>query len=113
MARRLPAIRSLSAQQRALRQQDLMLAADLLRRQIDADLAQLQPAADRVLIWVDATLWLRRHWLQSPRRRRAATALAAAAGIAGAGSIGGWVLRHWHWLRSALTAWRVWKQLRA
>lgn len=114
MARRLQAIRSMSAQQRALRQQDLTLAADLLRRQIDADLTQLQPAADRMLIWVDAALWLRRHWHQaSAGERRVAAAIALAGGIASVTGISRFALRHRGWLHGVFAAWHMWRQLRA
>jgi len=112
MARR-HALRSLTPQQRAQRRQDLLLAADALRGRIDADLTHLQPAADRVLVWVDAALWLRRRWLHTPRRRHLAVALAAVGGLFGAGRIGGFALRHRRWLRNALLAWRAWRALRA
>jgi len=108
------AVNALSAPQRAQRRNDLLLAADSLRAQIGADLARLQPAGDRVLAWADAALWVRRQWSRaSPPRRRLAAVIAAAGGIAGAGGIGAYVLRHWRWLRNALVAWRVWRQLRA
>ncbi|HEY6512275.1 MAG TPA: hypothetical protein VI032_09865 [Burkholderiaceae bacterium] len=98
--------------QRAQRRHDLLLAAHLLRRQVDADLVHLQPSADRVLVWLDAALWLRRQWARS-RASRLGTALAAAAAIAGVGGLGAAVLRHGHWLQSALVAWRAWQQRRA
>jgi len=109
---RLTALGSLNPVQRAQRAQDLRLAADLLRRQVGRDLTRLQPAADRVLIGVDVALWLRRQWLRSPPQRRLAGVLAAAGGLAGAGSLGAFALRHRRWLRNALVAWRLWRRLR-
>lgn len=109
---RLTALHALNPAQRAQRAQDLRLAADLLRRQVGRDLTQLQPAADRVLIWVDAALWLRRHWLRAPPQQRLAGMLAAAGGLVGAGRLGVLALRHWRGLRNALVAWRLWRRLR-
>jgi len=95
---------------RTQRRQDLLLAADALRRQIGADLTHLQPAADRALAWFDVGLWLRRHWASStPELRRIAALLAVVAGVSG----GGFALRHARWLRHALAGWRLWKLLRA
>jgi hypothetical protein len=114
MAHRLSAVRAMSAQQRAQRRQDLLLAAQLLRSRIDADLAQLQPGADRVLIWADAALWLRRHWHQaSAGERRVAAVVAVAGGIASVTGIGRFALRHRGWLHSVFAAWHMWRQLRA
>jgi len=99
--------------QRTQRRQDLLLASDLLRQQVERDLAGLQPQADRALIWVDAALWLRNHWREAPPRSRGALlALAAAAGVAGVSGAGGFMLRHARWLRSALAAWRLWRGMR-
>ncbi|MBE7426518.1 MAG: hypothetical protein IT503_09790 [Burkholderiaceae bacterium] len=111
MVSRLPA-RALSPAQRAQRRQDLALAADLLRRQVGRDLTRLQPAADRLLVWADIALWLRRRWLLAPQRRRLTTVLAAVGGLAGVGSVGAFALRHWRWLRNSLVAWRLWRRLR-
>ena len=107
------ALRALTPLQRAQRRQDLLLASDLMRRQIGRDLAGLQPQADRALIWVDAALWLRNRWREAPPRGRGAVlALAAAAGLVGVGSAGSFMLRHARWLRNALAAWRLWRRLR-
>lgn len=94
----------MTAPQRAQRRQDLLLAADALRQRASVDLAHLRPAAQRVLAWVDAGLWLRRHWhTASPGQRLAGTALALA---------GGSLWRRWRWMGSVLVAWRLWRQLR-
>jgi len=104
---------ALTAPQRTQRRHDLALAAQLLRRQIDADLMQIRPAADRVLIGVGAAWWLRRHWpLQTARQRRVAAALAALSSVLGLGGIGRWALRHRRWVRAALLAWRLWSGAR-
>jgi len=113
MARERRALRSLTAPQRVQRRQDLLLAADLLRRQVDSDLTQLQPAADRVLIWVDAGLWLRRRWQAASRDGGAGGALAALGTVIGVGGIGAFALRHRRWLRGAVLAWQLWRQFRA
>jgi hypothetical protein len=55
----------MNAVQRAQRQHDLLLAADVLRRQIDASLTTLAPTADRALrhwrwlsyLWLGWQLW--------------------------------------------------------
>ena len=99
-----PPQRTMTAQQRAQRRQDLLLAADALRQRVGVDLAHLRPAAQRVLTWVDAGLWLRRHWhAASPGQRLAGTVLALA---------GGGMWRQWRWLGAVLVAWRLWRQLR-
>ncbi|HEX6018620.1 MAG TPA: hypothetical protein VFZ28_11010 [Burkholderiaceae bacterium] len=108
----LTALRALNPAQRAQRTQDLRLAADLLRRQAERDLTRLQPAADRVLIWVDAALWLRRHWPRRLPQRRLAGVAAAIGGLAGASGLSVFALRHWRWLRNTLVAWRLWQRLR-
>ena len=101
--------RALSATQRAQRRQDLLLAAALLRRQIDADLDRLAPVGERIVHWAEIGVWLRRHW---PRLRGGKTvALAAAVGSL-IGGTGWFALRRWRWIRDALVAWRLWTQWR-
>src|SRR5262245_54266470 len=101
-----------SAPQLAQRRQDLLLAAGLLRQQIAADLARLEPAADRVLLWGGALWWLRRHWPRSSTRRASAV-MAAAGTVLGGSGVAWFALRHWRWLRNAVVGWRLWRQLRA
>jgi len=106
----------MTPQQRAQRRQDLTLASDLLRRQLDTELTQLQPAADRVLVWVDAALWLRRRWPAASREGGVGSALAVLGGVigvgAGVGGLGAFALRHRRWLRGALVVWQLWRQFR-
>ena len=98
--------------QRRQVRQDLLLAAAALRQQIGADLARLEPAADRVLPWVTTLWWLRGHWTRSHARR--VSALVAAAGtLVGGSGLTWFALRHWRWLRNALIVWRLWRQLRS
>jgi hypothetical protein len=97
----------MNAAQRTNRRDDLLLAADVLRREVDASLTSFEPAAERVLHWGAIGLRLRRRYATSGMRRSAA--LWAAVG--GIGS--GWLaLRHRRWLRKAWFAWQLWKQLR-
>jgi hypothetical protein len=102
---------AMSTPQRAQRRQDLLLAAGALRQQIGADLARLEPAADRVLLWVGAGWWLRRRWPRSSTPRVSAL-LTAAGTLAGGTGLAWFALRHWRWLRNALVVWRLWRQLR-
>jgi hypothetical protein len=96
--------------QRALRHHDLVLAAAVLRRQIDVSLTSLQPAAEPALRGLAIGLWLRRHHAASGAW---AAALLAAAGVALGGSgVGRFALRHRRWLRRAWIVWRVWKLVR-
>ena len=105
--------RALTPPQREQRRNDLALAAQLLRRQIDAELAQLQPAADRVLIGVDVAWWIQRHWpARTPRQRRVAAAFAVLGGVLGVSGFGRLALRYRRWLRAAWVAWRVWHHAR-
>ena len=96
---------------RAQRRHDLLLAAGTLRQQIGADLARLEPVAERVASWAAAVWWLRRHWPRSGTRRVSAL-LAAAASVGGGTGAAWFALRHWRWLRRALGVWRLWQQLR-
>ena len=99
----------MNAVQRAQRRHDLLLAADVLRRQVDASLTTLAPAADRALHWVAIGQQLRR---RTAGTRRLA-ALLAAAGTAIGGTGIGWVaLRHWRWLSSLWIGWQMWRQWR-
>jgi hypothetical protein len=93
--------------QRASRQHDLLLAADVLRREMNASLTSLQPAAEPVLHGLAIGLWLRRH-------RATSGAWAAALAVAAGGAVGGsrFALRHRRWLRRAWIAWRLWQLVR-
>ena len=97
--------------QRAQRRHDLLLAADVLRQQIDASLTSLQPTAEPVLHGLAIVLWWRRHhatlgtWV-------AAALLAAAGGAIGGSGIGRLALRHRRWLRRAWVVWRLVKSRR-
>ena len=98
----------MNAVQRAQRQHDLLLAADVLRRQIDAGLTTLEPTVDHVLHWVAVGRQLRR---RSAGTRRLAALLAAGGALGGSGI--GWVaLRHWRWLSYLWVGWQLWRQWR-
>ena len=88
---------------RARRRHDLLLAAAVLRRQIDTSLASMEPAAERVLGWAAFGLRLR-------RRYRAAGASRVGALVGGGGL---WfLLRNWRWLRDAWVLWQLRKERR-
>jgi len=96
----------------AQRRHDLLLASQLLRQQMAVDLDRLEPAANRVLLWVNAGWWLRRHWPSTRPQRRVATLLAMAGGLIGSTGIAAFALRRWRWLRNGLVVWRLWRRLR-
>lgn len=100
----------MSPAQRVLRQHDLLLAADVLRREVDASLTRLQPAVEPVLHGLAIGLWLRRQHARSGAW--AATLLAVAGGVAGGSGIGRFALRHRRGLRRAWIVWRLWKLVR-
>jgi hypothetical protein len=96
--------------QRAARQHDLLLAADVLRREVDASLTSLQPAAEPALHGLAIGLWLRRHHAKSGAL--AAALAVAAGGAAGGSGIGRFALRHRRGLRRAWIVWRLWRLVR-
>jgi hypothetical protein len=95
----------MKATERARRRHDLLLAADVLRREIDASLTTFEPAAERALFWAAVGMRLRRRYRASGGQLSGL--LTATGGVIG---IGWFVLRHWRWLRGVVVAWR---QLRA
>jgi hypothetical protein len=97
----------MNAIQRGQRRHDLLVASTLLRREIDANLTNLEPAAERVLHWVAIGQRLRRHRAGT---RRVAVLLAAAGGALGGTRIGRAALRHLGWLSNVWIAWQLWKQ---
>ncbi|HSW25689.1 MAG TPA: hypothetical protein VLJ62_23210 [Burkholderiaceae bacterium] len=89
--------------ERERRRHDLLLAAAVLRRQIDASLVGIEPTAERILGWAALGLRLR-------RRYRAAGASRVGALVGGGGV---WfVLRNWRWLRDAWVLWQLRKERR-
>jgi hypothetical protein len=85
--------------QRARRRHDLLLAADVLRREIDASLTSIEPVAERVLSWAALGLRLRQRYRASGAPRA----------LMGTGIV--WfVLRHWRWLRDAWVVWQLRKE---
>lgn len=96
--------------QRVLRQHDLLLAADLLRREVDASLTSLQPAVEPVLHGLAIGLWLRRQ--RATSGAWAATLLAVAGAVVGGRGVGRFALRHRRWLRRAWLAWGLCKLVR-
>jgi hypothetical protein len=101
----------MNAVQRARRRHDLLLAADVLRQQIDASLTSLQPTAEPVLHGLAIGLWWRRHHATSGMWAAAAL-LAGAGGAIGGSGIGRFALRHRRGLRRAWIVWRALKFLR-
>ncbi|MFI4932851.1 MAG: hypothetical protein ACHP83_21610 [Burkholderiales bacterium] len=101
----------MNAAQRAQRRHDLLLAADVLRQQIDASLTNLEPAAQPLLHGLTIGLWWRRHHATSGTWAAVAL-LAAAGGAIGRSGIGRFALRHRRWLRRASLVWLVVKFLR-
>jgi len=99
----------MNAIERAQRRHDLLLAADVLRREINASLTTLAPAAERALHWVAIGQLLRQ---QHAGMRRIGTLLGAAGGILGATGVGWVALRRWRWLSNVWIAWQLWKQWR-
>jgi hypothetical protein len=97
----------MNAAQRGQRRHDLLLASALLRREIDANLRSLEPAAERVLHWVAIGARLRRHRAGT---RRIAVLLGAAGAALGGTAIGRAALRHLGWLSNLWLAWQLWKQ---
>jgi len=91
----------MSVAQRARRRHDLLLAAAVLRRQIDTSLASIEPTAERILDWAALGLRLR-------RRYRASVAPRALMGT----GIVWFVLRNWRWLRDAWVLWQLRKERR-
>jgi len=89
----------MNSTERARRRHDLLLAAAVLRRQIDASLASIEPAAERILGWAALGLRLRQRYRVS----------GVPHALMGTGVI--WfVLRHWRWLRDAWVVWQLRKE---
>jgi len=87
-----------SPTQRARRRHDLLLAADVVRREIDDSLASLEPTGERVLHWVALG--------QRLRQRYRAVGASRVGALLGSGGV--WfVLRQWRWLRDAWVLWQL------
>lgn len=99
----------MNASERAQRRHDLLLAADLLRREINAGLTTLAPTAERALHWVAIGRRLRQH---HTGMRRIGALLGAAGGALGGTGVGWLALRHWRWLSNVWIAWQLWRQWR-
>jgi hypothetical protein len=97
----------MNAAQRARRRHDLLLAADVLRREIDAGLTMFEPAAERALFWTAIGVRLRRRYRASGDQLSGL--LTATGGVIG---IGWFALRHWRWISKLWLAWQSRKPAR-